>query len=286
MPVALFTTPEEVRAFSAGLTGAAAGWRIEYAASTGSTNQLAVQAARAGAEHGHAFAADEQTAGRGRRGRSWLSPRGKGLLFSTVAHGVGLTPDRMGWVALSAGLASAEALRSRTGIDVRLKWPNDLVVMNVGRGQPPWLKLGGILVESSLTERLEAAYAVIGVGVNVLHEATDLPRDARTPPTSLQLQTDRSLCRRDLLKTVLEQLARRISWIADPVRFTSLSDEIRVAFAEWWTDWEIRVHTNTGERRGVYSDLDVHGRLCLCDEHGRQEMLSDAEWLDAQPIKP
>ena len=274
-----------MRAFSAGLTGAAAGWRIEYAASTGSTNQLAVQAARAGAEHGHVFAADEQTAGRGRRGRSWISPHGKGLLFSTVAHGVGLTPDRMGWVALSAGLASAEALRSRTGIDIRLKWPNDLVVMNVGRGRPPWLKLGGILVESSLTERFEAAYAVIGVGVNVLHEPTDLPCDARTPPTSLQLQTDRSLCRRDLLKTVLEQLAKRISWIADPVHFAALSNEIRVAFADWWTDWEIRVHTNAGERRGFYSDLDAHGRLCLCDGQGHKEMLSDAEWLDAQSIK-
>lgn len=285
MSVTLFSTASEVQAFCESLAGAATGWRIEHHASVASTNELAVQAAHAGTEHGRTFTADEQTEGRGRRGRSWLSPHGKGLLFSTVARGAGLTPERLGWVALTAGLACSEAIRSLTGIDVRLKWPNDLVVLDAGRNRPPWRKLGGILVESSLTERKTAAHAVIGVGVNVLHELDDLPGDARTPPTSLLLLTERPTCRRALLKHLLEHLAERILWVTDRGDFIALTSAIRNAFGEWWSGWEIRVGTATGERQGFYSDLDAHGRLCLQDERGRVAPLADAEWLDARSVK-
>jgi len=282
----LFSSPTEASAFCATLTGPAAEWSVAHYTTTESTNELAVAAARSGAPHGTTFTADKQTAGRGRRGRSWHSPRGQGLLFSTVVRGTGLTPERLGWVALSAGHACAEAIRIHADIDVRLKWPNDLVVVP-GKGKhPPWLKLGGILVESSLTEGMEAAYAVVGVGINVLHDVPDLPGDARTPPTSLRLLAHRKLSRKNVFRRILKQLSKHLAWTRDGAAFTEVSDQIRNAFAHWWNGYDLHVYTVGGERNGVFAGLDHLGRLCLRDAQHGIETLSDAEWLDAQQINP
>ena len=111
-----------------------------------STNRMAAKLARAGAPHGVVVGADHQTAGRGRRGRSWESRPGSSLLVSVILRPVpALT-------SLTAGVAAAEACRA-AGVDVRLKWPND--VLSGDR------KVGGILSE------LVGGAAVVGLGLNL-----------------------------------------------------------------------------------------------------------------------
>ncbi len=116
---------------------------------TGSTNQLALEAAQAGARRG-IWVADEQTAGRGRGGHSWHSRRGDGLYVSVL-----VTPelplDRALWLSLATGLAAQQAILSTTGIRIDLRWPNDLLC-----GER---KLGGILVETSVANAATRASA-------------------------------------------------------------------------------------------------------------------------------
>src|SRR5262245_37933521 len=148
-------------------------------AETTSTNDLALDAADAGARHGALFVADEQTKGRGRHGHTWTSPPGENLTFSVllrpgtdVAHASGL--------ALVVGLAvRAAAARRVPATRVAIKWPNDVVV-----GQQ---KLAGILVESRLRGGAVEAL-VVGIGINV--GMRSLPEEIRTVATSLALLGD------------------------------------------------------------------------------------------------
>jgi len=123
-----------------------------------STNDEAKRGAREGATHGTTWVAEQQTAGRGRQGRSWTSNPGEGLLFSVLAR-VACPASRLPPVALVAGLSVRDAVaRAAPGTDVRIKWPNDVLVS--GR------KIAGVLVEAiTAGDRVEAV--VVGIGINV-----------------------------------------------------------------------------------------------------------------------
>ena len=117
-------------------------WRgLSVAERTGSTNADLMARARAGAPEGLVLAAEEQTAGRGRMGRSWLSPPRAALTFSVLVRPAGVPPARRGWLPLLAGVATATAVRQVSGLDALLKWPNDVLLGA--------RKLGGILAEQS-----------------------------------------------------------------------------------------------------------------------------------------
>lgn len=118
-----------------------------------STNDIAREWARADAPHLAIVVADQQEAGRGRQGRSWLAEPGDALLASIVVR-PSLETARWGLLPLLAGVAAADAIERRTSIRIDLKWPNDLLLE--GR------KLGGILCEAD-----PGAWAVIGIGINV-----------------------------------------------------------------------------------------------------------------------
>jgi BirA family biotin operon repressor/biotin-[acetyl-CoA-carboxylase] ligase len=132
---------------------------------TGSTNQRARELAAAGAPHGTLVTAAEQTAGRGRQGRTWSAPAGRALLCSLVIR----DPPRL--LPLAAGVAVA----SVAGEAARVKWPNDVLVE--GR------KVAGILVEGRPQER----WAVLGIGLNVALEPSDFPPELRETAASLGL---------------------------------------------------------------------------------------------------
>lgn len=139
------------------LKGKRLGYPILYRARVTSTQDLAREAALAGSPEGLLVLAEEQTAGRGRAGRSWWAPPGTSILSSLLLRPP-LPPERMGYIGMITGLAMSDALAEVAGVTVLLKWPNDLLL----RGR----KLGGILVES-LWEggRLEAV--ILGLGLNV-----------------------------------------------------------------------------------------------------------------------
>ena len=159
-------------------------WRaIEVTSSTGSTNADLLARAVQGAPEGLVLTAEEQLAGRGRMGRSWVSPPRSALMFSLLLRPHQVPVARRGWLTLLAGVAVAEAVSTATGIGVRLKWPNDLIVRDAPSGADA--KLAGILAEAS------GDAIVVGVGLNVSTTPDELPppRPGALPATSLRAAT-------------------------------------------------------------------------------------------------
>jgi BirA family biotin operon repressor/biotin-[acetyl-CoA-carboxylase] ligase len=168
-------------------------------ASLESTNEVALAQARKGLPHGSLVLADEQTAGRGRRGRSWLSPPGLGLYLTTLVRppeGVSLAAALL---PLAASVATAEALREDppgSSVPARIRWPNDLYVE--GR------KLSGILCEGTFTgSRLE--YMAVGVGINLNQQARHFASLAERA-TSMRIFTGREQDRAEIAARVVERL--------------------------------------------------------------------------------
>jgi len=151
------------------------GAKILRVKSCPSTNDLAKELALSGESEGMVVIAEEQTRGKGTKGRDWYSARKKGLYLSVV-----LTPPfpDISLLPLVAGIAVSDAVLSCLGIRVGLKWPNDVV----WEGK----KLGGILCESGfLGNRVN--YAILGIGLNVNYEKGDFPKGIRRQAISLKL---------------------------------------------------------------------------------------------------
>jgi BirA family transcriptional regulator, biotin operon repressor / biotin---[acetyl-CoA-carboxylase] ligase len=143
---------------------------------------------------------DEQTEGRGRLGRKWLAPAGTSLLFSVLLRPA-VEAARLPELSLVAGRACADTIAEVAGVETDVKFPNDVLV----RGR----KVAGILAEAS------EGRVVLGIGVNVGQKAGQLPAGARTPATSLLLETGREVDRAELLVTLLDRLERRYdAWLA------------------------------------------------------------------------
>jgi BirA family biotin operon repressor/biotin-[acetyl-CoA-carboxylase] ligase len=155
-----------------------AGQHLLYYPTIDSTNSKAKQEAEAGAPHGTVIVADHQTSGRGRRGREWDSPPGKNLYFSLLLK-PDFPPDRASMLTLVISLSVAHAISELTHLDVRIKWPNDIIL----HGK----KICGILTEMS-TELDFIHYVIIGVGINVGKQ--DFPDDLLLKATSLERESN------------------------------------------------------------------------------------------------
>jgi len=177
----------------AAFSGQGALWTdIRVVAETGSTNEDALKLAVDGALEGLVIAADFQSAGRGRQGRRWLTRPGAALMFSVLLRPQPVPQAARGWMPLLAGVAVTAGLRRATGVDARLKWPNDV---QAGGG-----KLAGILAEQC------GEAIVVGVGVNVLGGEHDLPV---ATATSLERCGADRVDRTALLIAILAELGHR-----------------------------------------------------------------------------
>src|SRR5512141_342585 len=165
---------------------------------TDSTNRVAMEMAECGAPHGTIVVADEQTAGRGRMGRRWVSPAGKNLYVSLLLRPAVPTVDAPR-LALVAGVALADAVETM-GVPASLKWPNDLYCGG-------W-KAAGILAEMA-SDPDGVRHVVIGVGLNVNMEKTDFPPDLRGTATSLRIRAGRVFRRVDVLARLLDAFGTR-----------------------------------------------------------------------------
>ncbi len=239
---------------------------IDVVESTGSTNAdlLARAAAQPEAGEGQVLAAEEQTAGRGRLGRTWTSVPGAALTFSVLLRPVTVPAARRGWLPLLAGVAVASAVRSVTGnrvdnggVGALLKWPNDVLV-----GER---KLAGILAEQSP----DASAVVIGMGLNVATPADALPvSPAGLPATSLLVE-GASVSREALLIETLRQLERwYVAFRADPdAARTGLLDAYRPLCTT--LGQTVRVELPAGRvMTGTARDIDHDGRLLIADKPG------------------
>jgi BirA family transcriptional regulator, biotin operon repressor / biotin---[acetyl-CoA-carboxylase] ligase len=170
---------------------------VRWHASLPSTMDVASALAHEGARHGVVIVADEQTAGRGRRGAIWQSPPGAGLYFSFVAR-----PDNrtLPLITLAAGVAVRDGVRAATGLAVDLKWPNDLIVGS--------RKLAGILAEGVSIGSADQA-VIVGVGVNVQPAA--YPPAVAARAASVEGELGRSIDRGQLLSEILVALWDRLA---------------------------------------------------------------------------
>ena len=248
----------------------AIGGAVTWLPVTGSTNQLALEAAQSGARRG-IWVADEQTAGRGRSGHSWHSTRADGLYVSVL-----ITPelpiDRALWLSLATGLAAQQAVLSTTGIRIDLRWPNDLLCGS--------RKLGGILVESSVANSLRDAstglrYAVLGVGINVHHRS--FPPEITSLATSLQLEGAPRISRQTLLMAFLRALDRELDRLDREHAGLEGGPNLLTRFAEastWVRGKRVQV-SEDGGYTGFTAGLDARGFLLVDGDDGtRRTVLS------------
>jgi BirA family transcriptional regulator, biotin operon repressor / biotin---[acetyl-CoA-carboxylase] ligase len=176
----------------------ALGRTAEHHATIDSTNRRAIEWADADAPHGALVIADHQSAGRGRRGRTWNDQPGLNLLFSVVLC-TQVPIEQLPLLGLATGVGVADGIATFTEpLTPVLKWPNDVLLD--GR------KTCGILPESRL--RKAGSVVALGIGINV--NQTNFPAEIEDTATSLRLATGRTLSRPDLLARVLEHLER---WI-------------------------------------------------------------------------
>nr|WP_283139844.1 biotin--[acetyl-CoA-carboxylase] ligase [Rhizohabitans arisaemae] len=227
--------------------------RISVVERTGSTNADLGVAVRQCAPEGTVLIAEAQFAGRGRLGRMWAAPSRSGLTFSFVLRPE-VAPIKFGWLSLLAGLAAASAVGRLAEVDVRLKWPNDLLI-----GER---KLAGVLAE-----RVDNA-VIIGIGLNVSVRREELPVDRAT---SLIIENAACLDRNELLQAVLGEIERRYrDWVA----CQGDADEggLRAAYLASCATigQEIRVEL-PGERllTGIATGVDEAGHLLVRTEDGR-----------------
>jgi BirA family transcriptional regulator, biotin operon repressor / biotin---[acetyl-CoA-carboxylase] ligase len=173
-------------------------WRdLEVVESTGSTNADLLARALAGELEGAVLAAEEQRAGRGRMGRTWTSPPCAALTVSVLLKPA-VPPARRGWLPLLTGVAVATAVMQVTGVETRIKWPNDLLAADA--------KLAGILAEAA------GDAVVVGIGLNVSTEPAEFShllaatRPGALPATSLRAAGATALDRARLLLAILGEL--------------------------------------------------------------------------------
>ena len=172
------------------------GEEIHYFDSTDSTNTRAKRLAEDGAVHGTLVVADEQTGGRGRRGRAWESQKGVSIYMSLVLKPE-IDPNNASMLTLITAMAVAGGIEKTTGLECKIKWPND-IVMN-GK------KVCGILTEMS-AQLDYINHVVIGIGINVQNES--FPKEIEQVATSILMETGQHVNRAELIEAVLEQFER------------------------------------------------------------------------------
>jgi len=229
-------------------------WRtVEVAAVTGSTNADLLARAARGDPEGAVLAAEQQSAGRGRLGRTWVSPPRAALTFSVLLRPAAVPRARLGWLPLLAGVAVAAAVRDVAAVDARLKWPNDVLAGPA--------KLAGILAEAA------GDAVVVGIGLNVSTEPAELPPPGpgARPATSLRIEGAASLDRERLLAGILAGLERRYqAWcqVFGDTERSGLRAEYTGLCATLGR--RVRVELPGGRLRdGLAAALDADGRLLL-----------------------
>lgn len=242
--------PDEI---SDGLQTKFFGKKIISYNSTASTNDIAYNLAEQKAQEGTLVIAEEQLKGKGRLGRNWVSPQGKGI-YATLILRPQLAPNEAGKITLMAAVGIAKAIRSYTGLDSLIKWPNDILVDNE--------KVCGILTEMSAEQDL-VNFVILGMGVNINTEKHELPKGA----TSLKLKSKKEVNRLGFLKMMLQELEQEYLKIKNK------------NFAEIINQWR-NLSLTLGKRICIkYKDDFLEGQALDIDEQGALIVRDDLGFL-------
>jgi BirA family biotin operon repressor/biotin-[acetyl-CoA-carboxylase] ligase len=264
------------------LAASVVGGRIHYLVSVDSTNAVLRKLAEEGEQEGAVVVADEQTAGRGRSGRSWHSPAGAGLWLSVLLK-PGRAAREVTPLSMVTAISVATVLRRDFGVDARVKWPNDVWV---GR-----LKLAGILLESLQGVSGEVERLIVGIGLNVNLDVEALPAEVAERATSMSAALGRPVPRLEVLRSVLDGLDE--DWRTfESAGFAGFRERWRELSATLGKRIEIRQYEPpadapskrqaAGVLAGKVVDITEAGALVVADEDGARVEVwhGDLVWLE------
>lgn len=226
-----------------------AGCNIIYEEQVDSTNEVAKRAGDAGAEHGTVFRADRQSAGKGRRGRSWYSEVRDNLYF-TILLRPKLAPEKASMLTLVMAYAAAQAVREETGLEALIKWPNDIVV----HGK----KVCGILSEMKLAGTA-VDYCVVGVGVNVGQKC--FAEDIQDKATSLAVEAGQSVEVKELLQKILYFFEQEYERFEEAQNLEPMQEQYNALLIN--KDKQVRVLDPKGEYEGIAKGITQTGELLV-----------------------
>jgi len=245
--------PEEIQRY---LVGGKFGSVIEYHQSLGSTNERAKELAALGGPEGLVVVAESQKQGKGRLGRTWFSPQGKGIYLSLIIRPP-LKPVEISGFTLLGAVALAEAVFQITGLRAGIKWPNDLLV----KGK----KFAGILTEMK-SEQGENYSLILGTGINVNSDPLDFPLTIRDTATSLKMILGKELERARLAGALLQVLEKLyVEYLEKGLEpILQLWKEWNVTLGQWVT-----ISSGTEKYFGQAVELDQTGALLVKGSDGK-----------------
>lgn len=237
-----------------------------------STNNRARDLAIAGYSEGTVVVAERQTAGRGRRGRSWYSPASQGIYVSVILRPVLSLPE-IAQISLVAAVAVAETLAEDLNLPARIKWPNDILV----NGK----KICGILTEA-VTDMDSVEYMVLGMGLNINHRRQDFPAELRTIATSTLAEYGCRSSRVSILQDLLLHFERHYYDLLQDGLSQLLGKIRNLSMVIGQT---VRIDTLNGFYIGEVIDIDDAGFLKVRDQHGFNRTVVSGEITVLSPCE-
>ena len=236
------------------LRGSLFGKRIYHFFKTDSTNRVALELGHTGEPEGAVVLAEEQTAGRGRAGHKWHSERATGI-YATLLLRPRLAPVQAPLLTMMAGLSAHAAVQAVSGLQVDLKWPNDLLIGGK--------KVGGILTEMH-AEPTQIHFVIVGLGINVNQEK--FPAELAGISTSLRLESGRKQSRLEVLVQFLRQFERDY----DELLREGASSVVKrfEAVSSYARGKRVRVSSNKESYTGVTAGLESEGLLRVARDDG------------------
>lgn len=240
-----------------------AGQTIYYFDQIDSTNIRAKQLGEEGVPHGTLIVAGQQNAGRGRRGRTWESPPGVSIYMSIVLRPE-MAPVKAPMLTLVMALSAADSLKECTGLDVQIKWPNDIVL----NGK----KLAGILTEMS-TEMDYINHVVIGVGINV--NTGQLPEELEEKATSLRLETGRIIRRSEIIASIMKEFERNYQLFIETQGLRQMQEKYNSLLIN--REKEVRILGVKEEYAAYALGINEKGELLVRRDNGEIEAILAGE---------
>lgn len=230
---------------------------------TDSTNNVIKRMAEEGAAHGTLAIAEIQTAGRGRRGKQWASPKGSGIWMSFLLRPE-ILPQKASMLTLVTALAVRQAIFKVCQLPVLIKWPNDIV--SGGR------KVCGMLTEMS-AELEWVHYVVIGIGINV--NMKEFPEEIRETATSLRMECERKINRSSLIAAFGEAFEEYYEQFMKTGDLSLLMEEYNQYLVNCGE--KVKIIDPAGEYTGVSAGINAQGELLVTDEEGSLRTVRSGE---------
>ena len=232
------------------------GKKILHYDSVSSTNDLAKEYALSKEKAGLVIIGEEQVKGRGRRGRTWESPKGTGIWMSILLR-PDLPPKDGPKFTLLSAVAVTKAIREVTGIEAKIKWPNDIIINNK--------KVCGILTEMN-AEIDFINYVIIGIGINVNGKKEDFPEEVQDRAISLSQVKGQLVSRKDLVRSILKKIEDYYFQFIQAMDFMGILEEWKSLSCNLGK--EVRATIKGKEIIGLAIDINKDGSLLLKKNDG------------------